>query len=259
MDLSISEPGSFFSTSSRSKEPHTDWLIKLLGLSGDVLPDIRENVMTMKTQLAAEDPDRSEEALTFYLSSRLIKQSALKTGTVGGITAVPAILPVIGTLGTVIAATLSDLAYLTRKQIELCYEISAVYDTDIDVEELRAITLALLGFSGTGQMAKGIAASTLMNIVDVAKARYLRAGMVDAASEVATKITPRIFGKAYRLIPLIGIPLSASVNIASTMMVGNHARKYFNTRSEALRSVDKQAIPEPTVSGAEINIVKQKR
>ncbi len=259
MDFSISEPGAFFSASRRSRTSRTDWLIKLLGLSGDVLPDIRENVMAMKIQLASEDPDRSEEALSFYLSSRLIKQSALKTGTVGGITAVPAILPVIGTLGTAIAATLSDLAYLTRKQIELCYEISAVYDTEIDVEELRAITLALLGFSGTGQMAKGIAASTLMNIVDAAKARYLKAGMVDAASEVATKMTPRVFGKAYRLIPLIGIPLSASVNIASTMMVGNHARKYFNTRSEALRPVVANDTPDSAALGAAINTVKQKR
>ncbi|MEE8399644.1 MAG: hypothetical protein V3S89_11610 [Desulfobacterales bacterium] len=223
----------------------TDWLLKILGLSGDVLPDIRKRVEVMRSQLAEQDPDRSEEKLSFYVSSRLIKQSAMKTATVGGVTAAPAIIPVIGTIGTALAATVTDFAYLTRRQIELCYEISAVYDTEIDEEELRAITLALIGFSGTGEMIKGIAAGTLINIVDAAKAKYLKAGLVEATAEVAARISPRFLGRAYKLIPLLGIPLSASINIASTMMVGNHARKYFSMRSISQQPAESQAAGKP--------------
>lgn len=222
-----------------------DWLIRILGLSGNVLPGIRERVMAMRSRVAMENPNRSGKKLSFYISSKLIKQSAVKTAAVGGITAAPAILPVIGTLGTVLAAAVSDFAYLTRRQIELCYEISAVYDTEIDEEELRAITLALIGFSGTGQMVKGIAAGTLMNIVDAAKTKYLTAGMVEATAEVAAKISPRFLGRAYKLIPLLGIPLSAAINIASTMMVGNHARKYFSMRSDSQQPDANRTVSDP--------------
>jgi hypothetical protein len=39
---------------------------------------------------------------------------------------------------------------------------------------------------------------------------------------------PKLLGRSYKLLPFLSIPLSASINIASTMMVGNQARKYFS-------------------------------
>lgn len=208
-------------------------LVKILGLSGNALPAIREEVGEMIRGLRLEQGVGPKRDLSQKVCSRLIARSAMRVGAVGGITATPAALPGLGTIGTAIAAMTADFAYLIRKQIELCYAISAVYDADIHEEELMAITLALLGFSGTGQMVKEIAAGTLRNIVDVAKASYLKKGISEAAAEVAAKITPRFMGRAYKLIPLLGIPLSASINIASTMMVGNQARKYFSTRERS--------------------------
>jgi len=221
----------------------TDWLMKILGLSGKALPAIREEVGEMLRECRLEYGDGSKRDLSHEVSSRLIKRNAIKAGAVGGITAAPATLPVIGTIGTAVVGVTADFAYLIRKQIELCYAISAVYDTRIDEEELKAITLALLGFSGTGQMLKEIAASTLRNIVDATTTKYLKKGVVDAAAEVAAKITPRFLGKSYKLIPLLGIPLSASINIASTMMVGNQARKYFSTLEEDSFSVKRLRLP----------------
>ncbi len=205
-----------------------DCLVKVLGLSRKALPSIRDEARAMIRDVRPAYGDAPEPELLFQVSSRLINRSALRAGMVGGITATPAALPVIGTLGTVLIGTAADFGYLIRTQIELCYAISAVYDTHIDEEELMAITLSLLGFSGTGQMVKEIAASTLRNLVDATAAVYLKRGMTHAASEVAAKITPRLMGRAYKLIPFISIPLSASINIASTMMVGNQARKYFS-------------------------------
>ena len=223
----------FLSVGPHSSSGRTDWLLKLLGLSGEALPRIREEVRGMIWEESLKTGDAPFENgapigdIHHRLSSRLIKRCAIKSAAMGGVTSTPAVLPVIGTLGTIIAGTTTDFIYLIRKQIELCYAISAVYDTTIDEEELKAITLALIGFSGTGQMVKEIAASTLKNVVDATTARYLKRGLTTAAAEVAAEITPRFLGRAYKLIPLVSIPLSASINIASTMMVGNQARKYF--------------------------------
>ena len=209
-----------------------DWLAKILGISGETLPGIRAEVGTMmQTEYdLMEGAKTGKEAglVPRRVCSRLIKQTAMKTGAMGGITAAPAVLPVIGTVGTAIAGTTADFAYLIRKQVRLCHGISIVYDSDIDGEELKAVTLALIGFSGTGQMGKEIAARTLKNIVDAAATRFLKKGLVESAPEVAARITPRLLGRSYRLIPFLGIPLSASINMASTMIVGNHARKYFS-------------------------------
>jgi len=99
----------------------------------------------------------------------------------------------------------------------------------MDDEELKAVFLALLGFSGSAEAAKGIAVRTLRGVVDEMSAAYLRRGIPDSALDVSAKLIPRFAGKAYRIIPFLGIPISASLNIASTMMVGNQARKYFST------------------------------
>lgn len=222
-----------------------DWLIKILGLSRKALPSIRQEVREMIRDYHLEHGDRPERDLSYHLSSRLIKRSALRVGVVGSITATPATLPFIGTIWMVIIGTTADFAYLIRKQIELCYAISAVYAAGIDEEELKAISLSLLGFSGTGQMGKEIAASSLRNIVDATTARYLKKGVADAAAEVAAKITPRFLGRAYKLIPFISIPLSASINIASTMMIGNQARKYFSTWQESSFCVKRLGLRSP--------------
>ena len=217
-----------FSVEPGSNAGNADWLVKILGLSGKGLPALKEEVGEMIREAVLENENRPKKDIHYQVSSRLIKRSALRTAAVGSITATPATLPVVGTIGTAFFGTTADFVYLIRKQIELCYAISTVYDTGMDDEELRAIILAIIGFSGTGQMAKEIAASTLRNIVDATTAKYLKKGLTHAAAEVAAKITPRFLGRAYKLIPLLGIPLSASINIASTMMVGNQARKYFS-------------------------------
>lgn len=210
-----------------------DWLTRVLGLCGETLPCIREEVgKMMQTEYDLMEGDKTGKEtglVSRRICSRLIKQTAMKAGAMGGITAVPAILPLIGTVGTAIAGTTADFAYLIRKQVRLCYGISVVYDSDIDEEELKAVTLALIGFSGTGQLGKEIANRTLRNIVDATATRFLKKGIAGSAPEVAARITPRLLGRSYRLIPFLGIPLSASINMASTMIVGNHARRYFST------------------------------
>ncbi len=211
-----------------------DWLIKALDLTGASLPSIHRKVAERRLEFELRHEGRSKEFISHVLGSRLIREKALRTGGMGGILAAPATLPLIGAIGTIAMGVTVDLFYLMRAQVDLCYEMSATYGTELDEEELKAVVLALLGLSGSAGALKGIAATTLKNVVDHMSSSYLRKGLSKSAVEVAEKMGPRILGKAYRLIPLLGIPLSASINMASTMMVGNQARKYFRTTGEGL-------------------------
>ena len=206
-----------------------DWLLGILGLSDSALPAIRSNARNLVWEYELDHAAKSKQEICDLVSSSLIKTSAIKTGAIGSITAVPAVLPFFGTIASAVLGTTVDLAFLIRTQIELCYAISAVYESEIDEEELKAVTLALLGFSGSAEMVKGIATSTLRSIVDETVAKYLTKGIANAAVDTAGKIGPRLFIRAYKLIPLVGISLCASINITSTMMVGKHARQYFSS------------------------------
>jgi len=208
------------------------WLSKLLMLTGKSLPTIQAEVRELQREYDLAHGGKARRYVSYGVSSKLISRAAMKTGAFGGLVSVPATIPGVGFLGTLLAGVTADLVYLVRTQIELCYAISIAYDVQMDEEELKAVALALLGFSGSAEAAKGIAVRTLRGVVDEMSAAYLRRGIPDSAIDVSAKLVPRFAGKAYRLIPFLGIPISASLNIASTMMVGNQARKYFSTWEE---------------------------
>ncbi|MDH4100122.1 MAG: hypothetical protein OEV28_06055 [Nitrospirota bacterium] len=207
-----------------------NWLVRALDLAGTSLPAIRSEVGRM-----LEEHDlrcggtKPRRYLAYGVSSRLISRAAFKTGAFGGLVSAPAILPGIGTIGTLFVGITADFAYLTKQQIELCYGISAAYEVPMDEDELQATALALIGFSGSAEAVKGVAVRGLRGVVDELTQRYLETGVADSAVDMSRFLGPRFLGKAHKLIPLIGIPLSASINMTSTMMVGNQARRYFST------------------------------
>jgi uncharacterized protein (DUF697 family) len=206
-----------------------DWLARVLNISADSLPAIRREVENMMQAHNLECGGRPRRYLSYGVSSRLIRNAAVKAGSVGGLVAAPAVIPFVGTIGTLIVSSAVDLVYLFRLQIELCYKISFAYEVTMDDEELKAVTLALLGFSGSAQTLKGATLHALKNRINLVAEKFLKKGISDSAATVAEKLGPRLLGRTYRIIPFIGIPINASVNVVSTMMVGNQARKYFST------------------------------
>lgn len=216
---------------SKRCQPHKDnhWLAILLGLSNTALISIRATVGAMLEQHAAKHHGKPRREISPAVSDTLIKRGALKAGGFGGLTAVPSILPGIGTLTAAVAGSAVDLAYLTKIHIDLCYSISAAYEVDVHPEKLKAVALAILGFSGSAELSKQVAATTLRTMIDEAAAGYLQKGLTEAAIELAEKISPKLLGMSCKLIPFLGVPLNASVNAASTVILGKQARKYFST------------------------------
>ena len=214
------------------------WLSNILMLTGKSLPAIRLQVRAMEREYDLEHGGKPRRYVSYGVSSRLIKRAAFKTAAFGGLASVPAAIPGVGLVGTLLVGITADLAYLVRTQIELCYAISIAYDVQMDEDELMAVSLALLGFSGSAEAAKGIAVRTLRGVVDELSVVYLRKGIPDSALDVSAKLAPRFAGKAYRLIPFLGVPISASLNIASTMLIGNQARKYFSTWEDSPENLD---------------------
>ena len=209
-----------------------NWLAKLFSISGASFGAIQNDVRCLMRDYDLEHGGKPRRYASYNVSSRLIRKTAFKTGAFGGLVSAPATIPGIGTLGTLFVSISADLAYLMRSQIELCYAISVAYDVEMDQQELEAVTVALLGFSGSAEAVKGIAARSLRGIIDELTRVYVSKGIPDSAAEISARLLPKYAGRAYKILPFLGMPLSASINITSTMMVGNQARKYFSTWDE---------------------------
>jgi len=205
-----------------------DWFETLMTFSGTTLPLIKSDVMKIKEDYMMRHPGMPKRYICYAVSKELIAKSAIKAGMAGGITSAPAVIPGLGTIGTILVGATADLAYLIKLHIELCYAISVAYDVRMDEKELKAVTLAILGFSGTTQAIKGITAGIFKKSVDEMAERYLKKGISKASVEVAERLIPRLIGKVWRFIPLLGIPIGASINALSTVTVGKQARKYFS-------------------------------
>ena len=220
------------------------WFEKLLTVSGTYLPDIKKNVQVLMEQYDLKcNGERPKKYITYKVSSKLIKQAAFKTAGIGGLTSVPAVLPLVGTAGTILVGSAIDLYYLLSIQVELCYAVSAVYEVAMDEEELKAVTLAILGFSGSAEALKVMAAGAMRRAINEMAQGYLRTGLTKATTEVAERLVPRLLRGSFKFLPFLGIPLSASINIASTLMVGNQARRYFAVWADSELCLDEVKVP----------------
>ncbi len=212
-------------------------------ISGTYLPKIKNEVRVMLAEYdlkcGYEQPKRFR---AYRGSGKLIKQAAFKSAGIGGLTGIPANLPFLGTIGTVLLGSAVDFYYLMRIQVELCYSISVAYEVEMDEEELKAVTLALIGFSGSAEAFKAITSGVMRRMIDELAEGYLRSGIAKASSDVAVRLIPRLMQSNFKYIPLLGIPLSASVNVASTLTVGNQARRYFNILSDSGISVQEDKV-----------------
>jgi uncharacterized protein (DUF697 family) len=210
-----------------------EWFDRILTLSGTYLPQIKSDVNDLMEEFDLKmGGDKPQKYISYAVSSKLMKRAAFKAAGIGGLTTLPMTIPIIGAIGTVLAGSVIDLALVLRIQIELCFAISAAYGVDLDEDELKAITLALLGFSGSSQAFKATAAGLIRGTVDELAQNYINRGVEVATVEFAERLIPRMLKKYYRYIPYIGVPLGAAFNLASTMTVGNHARKYFSVWDE---------------------------
>lgn len=224
-------------TLERSKWGNTkgNWLTKIVGLSEAALDGIGMEVaaVTDSCRLEMESqgqfPDSREMA--DLVSRRLIRKSAMRVAAVGGLTSAPAVLPVLGTIGTATGGMTADFVYLIRTHIELCYQIASAHGEKIDTEEMEAVVLALIGFVSSEVLVKDVVASTLNGVVEATAQTYLLKGIEAATFDVATVLSPKIFSRAFKILPLISIPMSASINIYSTYTVGKLARNYFSTNT----------------------------
>lgn len=166
------------------------------------------------------------------LAKLLVNRYARLSATSGVVTALPSVVPGIGTVAAALGGGLADLAASLKFQVDLCYCLVEVFDEDLPDQDKSALGL-LLALAGSAEQ---IATTAGKAAVEEAARRvilmYLRGSVLQTVKALFRKIGITFLQKtAAKVVPFgIGVGLSGAANYALTQVVGAIAIKFFEER-----------------------------
>ena len=172
------------------------------------------------------------------LSDRLISHYSNRSALVGGMSALPGIVPGIGTLTVAIGTSLVDMAAVLKLETELCLALCYAHGFDVDDRRERQLAL-LLAAVHTSEVATG--RNILLDIGDVtltAVSNYTSRELQKLLLRVSAALTLSLAIKnlpksALKAIPFVGIAVGAGFNKVLTVKVGQAARRWLAWRCAA--------------------------
>lgn len=202
-----------------------NWLYKAFSsvLSCPVI--IHERVQ--KALNSVPDGKKDTEKVVEYL----IADKCKKTAMIGGATAFPGNIPGIGTIGTIASAVSVELFAVTKLEIEMCMEIADLYGWDIDNEERVIEILDMMAKCGKIKFSDADD-EILKRMVQ----RAVKTGFVRLLLKVSERIGFKMLRRTFlKIVPWIGVPVSAKYNMESTKQVGYLAKQLYSVRKKKRR------------------------
>jgi hypothetical protein len=196
--------------------------------------DRPEDVARLVRRLWRESP--SFEALGDRIVSHYSNRSAL----VGGVSAVPAIIPGAGTLAVAFGTTLAEMAAVLKLEVEMCLALSSAHGFDIRDPRERQLAF-LLAAVQTHEVASG--RNVLLDVGAVSwtavmsyTPRELEKLLLKICSVMTLAYASKVLAKGLmRSLPFVGIGIGAGVNKVMTTRVGNNARCWLGWRASGRR------------------------
>lgn len=195
------------------------------------------------------DTYRGESPGLDRLSARVVSHYSNRSALVGGLSALPGLVPGIGTLAVSLGTTVAEMAVVLGLEVEMCLALACAHGFDIRDRRERALALVLAAVyaseveSGRNVLLDigGVSWTALVNYAprELEKLALQIAGYIlveVAAAKLATGLL--------RSLPLVGIGVGAGLNKILTRRVGRRARMWLFLRMEATkRERDRDAPP----------------
>lgn len=163
---------------------------------------VRRRVAALKRDY----PDATRD----QLHNRLVYAKCLQAGTVGAVTGVTAIVPVVGRVAGVVLGSLADATVVTTLQAELVAETFVLYDFELPEQAER---MAVVAVAATNFGATAVSAEVARSVAKQAGAWLGR-------------------GVARRALPIASIATSAAGNVGVTYLVGMRAQALCTMRDQ---------------------------
>ena len=200
---------------------------------------LRAHVVVCEARAKARAPEASKSKDTFrqLIAQELTRSYSNRAAIAGGATALPALIPGVGSLAAGIAGTFAELAYLLKTEVELCLSIAHVYGFDIDEPQERQLAFLLAAVSTYDASGKNF-------FVDVVRAegvaiwnygpRVLGRMVIKAMTALALAY---VWRGLLRMVPVLGIVIGSGMNKVLTQRVGDRASRDLRTRRDLARPV----------------------
>lgn len=181
-------------------------------------PGIEDKIASLRS----DNPGIKNRSLTGIL----IREKAIRSGIVGGLTALPSNIPILGTIATLTLGTAFDLGTLLRYQCILIIEVGAVYGTIHGSFQSMIDILSILSVvSGDRHSRQELDRIRLSSVGD----RCFSVGSKQLLNKIATRIGIKLVQKSSaKTIPVLGALFGAGINYNAIDDVGRTAERYFN-------------------------------
>lgn len=193
---------------------------------------IIERVERFEDEIDEENPDLSDQELVDQTAEKLITYFANRTMTAGGLSSLPALIPVWGSVIAVVGGGLADMTFCLKYEVEMVLSLSALYGFDIRDDKERGLAFLIASVSTYEQLD---GQSNLFKDMFQAVGDYAQ-----TQSQAVWNYTPRQIGKIVtktfvklaiqgtsksllKAMPLVGIGISAAGNRLLTKHVGSKA------------------------------------
>lgn len=181
----------------------------------------KEEVRRRVEKLRKQHPDLSNRDLC----ELIIVQKSRFCAASGAVTALPAALPVIGTLITLVGGTVLDMTAVGYFTAEMVLEMSAVYGRDLSLpgvsREALWVMASAVGSDAAGKTIGKLAMQQMENQFFTRLARELLISLGIRASQRTV----------LKIIPLLGAAISGSVNYFVCRQIGRLAADYYEKNS----------------------------
>lgn len=177
----------------------------------------KEDVRRSVEKLRRQHPDLTNRELCELIIARKSRLCAAS----GAITALPAAVPVVGTLVTLVGGTALDMAAVGYFTAEMILEMSAVYGRDLNLPRVSREALWVMASAvGADAAGKTIGKSAVQQMNNQFFTRLVREVLVSLGIRASQR-------SVLKVIPFLGAIISGSVNYFVCRKIGGIAANYY--------------------------------
>ena len=174
-------------------------------------------------------PSDSEWNHQLRAASKIVGRYSRLAMMVGGATALPGIIPGLGTAVAMVGGATADSLVCMKLQVDMCMCLAAAFKYDITSEDGKHLAF-LIAATGSVQRAGVGAGGEIGSKAGVSMLRqYLRGGALQAIKQAFRRVGVTFTRKAAeRAIPFgIGVVVAGGANYGLTRYVGHQAKEWF--------------------------------
>ncbi|SDL57046.1 hypothetical protein SAMN04488242_2027 [Tessaracoccus oleiagri] len=159
------------------------------------------------------------------LAKRIIGRYATVAAGVGAATAVPGVIPGIGTVVSLLGGGAADAAITIKMQVDMCLCLVELFEAELSGEDKKHLAFVLALGGSLEQLASQGGKQAVQRIAQKLVYQYLKGPLLVTIKQLFKKLSITFTQKAAaKVLPAgIGVAFSGSTNYVLTIVVGNVA------------------------------------